>query len=176
MHRLTRQSPFGSGVKHTSFASVTVARDTEQAPLSIEVHSRDIEVDTFRASGKGGQHVNKTSSAVRLRHLPSGLVVACQAERSQHANRAKAHKLLKERLEERALSGKRLEEKSRHEARPDINFGRQIRSYVLDQSRIKDARTGIVSLDAQAVLDGKLERFLQAAVRERAKSKERRRT
>ncbi len=162
VHRLVRISPFDSNARrHTSFASVFVYPDIEKE-IEIEVLDKDVRVDTYRAGGAGGQHVNKTDSAVRLTHIPSGIVVQCQNERSQHQNRAMAVKVLKARLYERELEAKRQEQKALEDTKMDIAWGSQIRSYTLQPYRlIKDHRTDHESGDVMAVLDGKLEEFIE---------------
>lgn len=162
IHRLVRKSPFDSGNRrHTSFASVFVYPDIER-DLEIEVNEADVRVDTYRASGAGGQHVNKTDSAVRLTHIPSGIVVQCQSERSQHKNRAQAWKMLKARLYEQEMEKREEEKQALEESKSDIGWGHQIRSYVLDQSRIKDLRTGMETGNTQAFLDGDIDDFIYA--------------
>jgi len=165
IHRLVRKSPFNAGNKrHTSFASIFVTPEIEDA-IEIDINPKDLRVDTYRASGAGGQHVNKTDSAIRLTHIPSGLVVQCQSQRSQHQNRVNAMKQLKSKLYQ-------LEELRRNEAKKtleankeEISWGRQIRSYVLDSARIKDLRTGVETSDCDKVLDGNLDPFIEAALR-----------
>jgi peptide chain release factor 2 len=162
VHRLVRKSPFDSGNRrHTSFASVFVYPDIER-DIDIEINEADVRVDTYRASGAGGQHVNKTDSAVRLTHLPTGIVVQCQNDRSQHKNRAAAWKMLKARLYEYELEKQRAERQAMEEQKTDIAWGHQIRSYVLDQSRIKDLRTGMETSNTQAFLDGDIDAFIHA--------------
>jgi peptide chain release factor 2 len=162
IHRLVRKSPFDSGNRrHTSFASLFAYPDI-QRDTDIEISEDDVRVDTYRASGAGGQHVNKTDSAVRLTHLPTGIVVQCQSERSQHKNRAQAWKMLKARLYERELQKQEEEKRALEESKSDIGWGHQIRSYVLDQSRIKDLRTGKETGNVQAFLDGDIDDFIHA--------------
>jgi len=162
IHRLVRKSPFDSGNRrHTSFASVFVYPDIDR-DIEIEIDEADVRVDTYRASGAGGQHVNKTDSAVRLTHLPTGIVVQCQSDRSQHKNRAAAWKMLKARLYEHELAKLQQEKQALEEGKSDIGWGHQIRSYVLDQSRIKDLRTGLETGNTQAVLDGDIDDFIHA--------------
>lgn len=166
VHRLVRKSPFDSdNRRHTSFASVFVSPEVDDN-ISIDINPADLKMDVYRSSGAGGQHVNKTESAVRITHVPSGVVVACQTERSQHANRDRAMKQLKARLYEIEVQ-KRNEEKQRLEdSKTDIGWGHQIRSYVLDQSRIKDLRTGVERGDTQAVLDGDLDEYIEASLKQ----------
>lgn len=163
VHRLVRISPFDSNARrHTSFASVSVVPDIDQT-IDIQVRDEDLRVDTYRSSGAGGQHVNKTDSAVRLTHLPSGIVVACQNERSQHKNKATAMKLLKAKLYELEVAKKKEEMNKIAGERKQIDFGSQIRSYVMQPYQmVKDERTGLKSGDIQAVLDGDLEAFMEA--------------
>jgi peptide chain release factor 2 len=166
VHRLVRKSPFDSNARrHTSFASVFVYPEVDDS-IEVEINPADIRVDTFRASGAGGQHINKTDSAVRITHLPTNIVVTCQNDRSQHRNRAEAMAMLKAKLYEFELR-KRLEEQQKLEdAKTDIGWGHQIRSYVLDQSRIKDLRTNHEVGDTQRVLDGDLEDFIAASLKQ----------
>ncbi len=165
VHRLVRKSPFDSGNRrHTSFASVFVYPEVDDS-IEIEINPADLRIDTFRSSGAGGQHINKTDSAVRITHLPTGIVVQCQNDRSQHKNRAEAMAMLKARMYEAELR-KRMEEKQALEdSKSDIGWGHQIRSYVLDQSRIKDLRTGVETGNTQAVLDGELDAFITASLK-----------
>ena len=166
VHRLVRISPFDSNARrHTSFSSVTVYPVIDQS-IAIDIPDKDVRIDVYRASGAGGQHVNKTESAVRITHIPTGIAVACQTERSQHQNRDRAMKMLKAKLYEREIE-KRNAEKAKTEAtKSDIEWGYQIRSYVLDQSRIKDLRTGVEIADTQRVLDGDLTRFIEASLKQ----------
>ena len=163
VHRLVRISPFDSNKRrHTSFAAVTVVPEVDD-DIDIEVAESDLRVDTYRASGAGGQHVNRTDSAVRLTHLPTGVVVACQAERSQHKNRATAMKLLKSKLYELELRKREEEAAESHAAQSDVNFGSQIRSYVLHPyKQVKDLRTGVTIGNVDSVLDGDLDRLIEA--------------
>jgi len=165
VHRLVRKSPFDSGNRrHTSFASVFVSPEIDD-DINIDVNPADIEMDVFRSSGAGGQHVNKTESAVRLRHLPSGIVVGCQNERSQHKNRATAMKMLKAKLYELEVNKRNAAAKVLEDSKSDVSWGHQIRSYVLDQSRIKDLRTNVEVGNTTAVLDGDLDQFLEASLK-----------
>jgi len=165
VHRLVRKSPFDSGNRrHTSFASVFVYPEVDES-IEIEINPADLRVDTYRASGAGGQHVNKTDSAVRLTHEPSGIVVQCQTERSQHQNKDHAMKLLKAKLYEMELQQRNAEKQAMEDSKSDIGWGSQIRSYVLDQSRIKDLRTGVESSNTQAVLDGEINKFIEASLK-----------
>jgi peptide chain release factor 2 len=166
VHRLVRKSPFDSGARrHTSFAAVSVTPEVDDN-IDIEVNPADLRVDTYRSSGAGGQHVNKTDSAVRLTHLPTGVVVACQLERSQHKNRDKAMKMLKAKLYELEMAKRSAEKQKLEDAKSDIEWGHQIRSYVLDQSRIKDLRTGVEIADTQRVLNGHLDPFIEASLKQ----------
>lgn len=165
VHRLVRKSPFDADHRrHTSFASVFVSPEVDD-DIKIEINPADLRMDVYRSSGAGGQHVNKTESAVRLTHLPTGIVVACQSERSQHANRERALKLLKAKLYELELAKREAEKRKLEESKADIGWGNQIRNYVLDQSRIKDLRTGVERTDTQRVLDGDLDAFIEAALK-----------
>ena len=172
VHRLVRISPFdASGRRHTSFASVWVYPVVDDS-IRIEIADRDLRVDTYRSSGAGGQHVNKTDSAVRMTHLPTGIVVQCQNERSQHKNRAAAMSMLRARLYERELQARREEQAAREAGKADIGWGSQIRSYVLQPYRmVKDLRTGVETGNAQAVLDGDIDAFVSAALAARVGDK-----
>jgi peptide chain release factor 2 len=168
VHRLVRKSPFDSGNRrHTSFSSVFVSPEIDD-DIEIEVNMGDVRVDTFRASGAGGQHVNKTDSAIRMTHMPTGIVVQCQSDRSQHKNRASALKQLKAKLYELEMQKKREAQAAVEETKMDISWGSQIRSYVLDQSRVKDLRTNVETANTQAVLDGALDQFIEAALKQGA--------
>jgi peptide chain release factor 2 len=165
VHRLVRKSPFDSGNRrHTSFASVFVSPQIDD-DINIELNPADIEMDVYRSSGAGGQHVNKTESAVRLRHMPSGIVVACQGERSQHKNRATAMKMLKAKLYELEVNKRNAAAKVLEDSKSDVSWGNQIRSYVLDQSRIKDLRTNVEVGATDKVLDGDLDQFMEASLK-----------
>jgi len=165
VHRLVRKSPFDSGNRrHTSFASVFVYPEVDES-IEVDINPADLRVDTYRASGAGGQHVNKTDSAVRLTHEPSGIVVQCQTERSQHQNKDNAMKLLKAKLYEMELQQRNAEKQAMEDSKSDIGWGSQIRSYVLDQSRIKDLRTNVESSNTQAVLDGDINQFIEASLK-----------
>ncbi len=165
VHRLVRKSPFDSGNRrHTSFASVFVAPEIED-DIEIDINPSDVRVDTYRASGAGGQHVNRTDSAVRLTHLPTNTVVQCQSERSQHQNKDKAFKQLRAKLYEIEMLKRRAEQQIIEDNKADIGWGSQIRSYVLDQSRVKDLRTQVERTDPNAVLDGDLDDFIEASLK-----------
>ena len=166
VHRLVRKSPFDSNARrHTSFASVFVYPEVDDT-IEVEVNPADLRIDTFRASGAGGQHINKTDSAVRITHLPSGIVVQSQTDRSQHRNRAEAMAMLKSRLYELEARKRQAEQQRLEDAKTDIGWGHQIRSYVLDQSRIKDLRTNVEVGNTQAVLDGDLDDFIAASLKQ----------
>ena len=166
VHRLVRKSPFDSGNRrHTSFASVFVAPEVDD-DIDIEVDPSDLRIDVYRASGAGGQHVNRTESAVRITHLPTNIVVQCQNDRSQHKNKATAMNQLKAKLYELELQNRRAEASAVEETKADVGWGSQIRSYVLDQSRIKDLRTGVETGNTQAVLDGGLDTFIEASLKQ----------
>ncbi len=165
VHRLVRKSPFDSGSRrHTSFASVFVSPEIDDN-IDIDINPADLRVDTYRASGAGGQHINKTDSAVRLTHAPSGIVVQCQTERSQHKNRDNAMKLLRAKLYEIEVLKRSEEKQVMEDNKADIGWGSQIRSYVLDASRIKDLRTGVETSNTQAVLDGDIDEFIEASLK-----------
>ena len=166
VHRLVRKSPFDSGNRrHTSFASVFVYPEVDDS-IEITINPADLRIDTFRASGAGGQHINKTDSAIRITHLPTNIVVQCQNDRSQHKNRAEAMSMLKARLYEAELRKKNEEKQALEETKSDIGWGHQIRSYVLDQSRIKDLRTNYEVGNTQAVLDGDLDDFISESLKQ----------
>jgi len=166
VHRLVRKSPFDSGSRrHTSFASVFISPEIDEN-VEVDMNPADIRTDTYRASGAGGQHVNTTDSAVRLTHVPSGIVVQCQDDRSQHKNKAQAIKQLRAKLYEFQMQERLAEKHELEAAKADITWGNQIRSYVLDQARIKDLRTGVESFNTQAVLDGDLDMFIEASLKE----------
>jgi peptide chain release factor 2 len=165
VHRLVRKSPFDSGNRrHTSFASVFVSPEVDD-DIKVDLNPADIKMDVYRSSGAGGQHVNKTESAVRLTHVPTGLVVACQNERSQHKNRATAMKMLKAKLYELEFNKRNAAAKVLEDSKSDVSWGNQIRSYVLDQSRIKDLRTDVEIGDTNKVLDGHLDPFMEASLK-----------
>lgn len=165
VHRLVRKSPFDSGNRrHTSFASVFVSPEVDDT-IDIEINPADLRTDVYRASGAGGQHVNRTESAVRITHVPSGIVVQCQTERSQHANRDRCMKQLRAKLYEMEMLKRNAEKQKLEDSKSDIGWGSQIRSYVLDQSRIKDLRTGVETGNPQAVLDGDLDMFIEASLK-----------
>jgi peptide chain release factor 2 len=166
VHRLVRKSPFDSGNRrHTSFASVFVSPEVND-DIDIEINPADLRIDVYRASGAGGQHVNRTESAVRITHMPTNTVVQCQNDRSQHKNKATAMKQLKAKLYELELYTRRAEAAKVEESKADVGWGNQIRSYVLDQSRIKDLRTGVETGNTQAVLDGGLDLFIEAGLKQ----------
>jgi peptide chain release factor 2 len=166
IHRLVRKSPFDSNARrHTSFCSVFAYPEVDDS-IEVDINPADVRTDTFRASGAGGQHINKTDSAVRLTHVPSGIVVQCQNDRSQHRNRAEAWAMLKSRLYEAELRKRQTEQQQLEDSKTDIGWGHQIRSYVLDQSRIKDLRTNVEVGNTQAVLDGDLDDFIQASLKQ----------
>ena len=166
IHRLVRKSPFDSGARrHTSFASVFVYPEVDDS-IEVDINPADLRVDTYRASGAGGQHINKTDSAVRITHIPSGIVVQCQNDRSQHRNRAEAMAMLKSRLYEAELRKRQAEQQKLEDSKTDIGWGHQIRSYVLDQSRIKDLRTNVEIGNTQGVLDGDLDPFIEASLKQ----------
>lgn len=166
VHRLVRKSPFdSSGGRHTSFASVFVYPEVDDS-IVIDINPSDVRVDTFRASGAGGQHINKTDSAVRMTHMPTGIVVQCQDDRSQHNNRASAMLMLKSRLYEHEMRIRMAEQQKLEDTKTDVGWGHQIRSYVLDQSRIKDLRTGVESTNTQKILDGHLDDFIAASLKQ----------
>ena len=166
VHRLVRKSPFDSGNRrHTSFASVFAYPEVDDS-IEIEINPADLRIDTFRASGAGGQHINKTDSAVRMTHLPTGIVVQCQNDRSQHRNRAEAMAMLKSKLYEFELRKQQAEQQKLEDSKTDIGWGHQIRSYVLDQSRIKDLRTNFETGNTQAILDGDLDDFIAASLKQ----------
>ena len=166
VHRLVRKSPFdSSGGRHTSFASVFVYPEVDDS-IEVDINPADLRVDTFRASGAGGQHINKTDSAIRITHLPTGIVVQCQSDRSQHRNRAEAMAMLKSRLFELEMRKRQVEQDKLEASKTDVGWGHQIRSYVLDQSRIKDLRTNVEISNTQKVLDGDLDPFIAASLKQ----------
>jgi peptide chain release factor 2 len=165
VHRLVRKSPFDSGNRrHTSFAAVFVSPEVDD-DIDIEINPADLRIDVYRASGAGGQHVNKTESAVRITHLPTGAVTQCQNDRSQHKNKDVAMKQLKAKLYELEMQKRNSEQQALEDSKSDIGWGSQIRSYVLDQSRIKDLRTSVETSNTQAVLDGALDQFIEASLK-----------
>jgi peptide chain release factor 2 len=165
VHRLVRKSPFDSGNRrHTSFTAVFVSPEIDDN-IDIDINPSDVRTDTYRASGAGGQHVNKTDSAVRLTHEPSGIVVQCQSERSQHQNRDKAWKMLRAKLYEQEVMKRQEAAQATEDSKADIGWGSQIRSYVLDDSRVKDLRTGVETSNTQAVLDGGIDQFIEASLK-----------
>ena len=166
VHRLVRKSPFDSNARrHTSFCSVFIYPEVDDS-IEIDINPADVRTDTYRASGAGGQHINKTDSAVRLTHLPTNIVVQCQNDRSQHRNKDEAWKMLRARLYELELRKRQAEQQKLEDAKSDIGWGHQIRSYVLDQSRIKDLRTNYEVGNTQAVLDGDLDDFIEASLKQ----------
>lgn len=165
VHRLVRKSPFDSGNRrHTSFSSVFISPEVDDN-IDIEINPADLRIDVYRASGAGGQHVNRTESAVRITHLPSGIVTQCQNDRSQHKNKDQAMKQLKAKLYEMEVQKRNAEAQALEDTKSDIGWGSQIRSYVLDDSRIKDLRTGVETRNTQAVLDGDLDQFIEASLK-----------
>lgn len=165
VHRLVRKSPFDSGNRrHTSFAAVFISPEVDDS-IDIEINPADLRIDTYRASGAGGQHVNRTDSAVRITHTPSGIVVQCQNDRSQHKNKDQAMKQLRAKLYELEMQKKNAAQQALEDSKTDIGWGSQIRSYVLDQSRVKDLRTGVETSNTQAVLDGSLDQFIEASLK-----------
>jgi peptide chain release factor 2 len=165
VHRLVRISPFDSNKRrHTSFASVFVAPEIDDS-FEVEINPADLKTDVYRSSGAGGQHVNKTESAVRITHVPTGIVVACQTERSQHANRDRAMNMLRAKLYEQEMLKRTAEKQKLEDSKSDIGWGHQIRSYVLDDARIKDLRTGVERRDTQTVLDGDLDDYVEASLK-----------
>ena len=166
VHRLVRKSPFDSGNRrHTSFAAVFISPEIDE-DIDVDINPADLRIDTYRSSGSGGQHVNTTDSAVRITHLPTNIVVQCQNERSQHKNKAQALKQLRAKLYELELHKKTADQKTLEATKSDISWGSQIRSYVLDDSRVKDLRTGVETTNTQAVLNGDLDRFIEASLKE----------
>ncbi len=166
VHRLVRKSPFDSNARrHTSFASVFIYPEVDDS-IEVEINPADLRIDTYRASGAGGQHINKTDSAVRITHLPTNIVVQCQNDRSQHRNRAEAMAMLKSKLYEVELRKRQAEQDKLEDSKTDIGWGHQIRSYVLDQSRIKDLRTNVEIGNTQGVLDGDLDDFITASLKQ----------
>ncbi len=165
VHRLVRKSPFdSSGGRHTSFSSVFVYPEIDDS-IEVDINPADLRIDTYRASGAGGQHINKTDSAVRITHMPSGIVVQCQNDRSQHKNKDQAFKQLRAKLYEFEMQKKNADKQTMEDNKSDIGWGSQIRSYVLDDSRIKDLRTNVETRNTQAVLDGDLDKFIEASLK-----------
>jgi peptide chain release factor 2 len=166
VHRLVRKSPFdSSGGRHTSFASLFVSPEVDDS-IEVDINPADLRIDTFRASGAGGQHINKTDSAIRITHAPTGIVVQCQSDRSQHRNKAEAMSMLKSRMYELELRKRQAESDKLEATKTDVGWGHQIRSYVLDQSRIKDLRTNVEISNTQKVLDGDLDPFIEASLKQ----------
>ncbi|RKP50298.1 peptide chain release factor 2 [Pararobbsia silviterrae] len=166
VHRLVRKSPFdSSGGRHTSFSSVFVYPEIDDS-IEVDINPADLRIDTYRASGAGGQHINKTDSAVRITHMPTGIVVQCQNDRSQHRNRAEAMAMLKSRLYEAEMRKRQAEQDRLESTKTDVGWGHQIRSYVLDQSRIKDLRTNVEISNTRSVLDGDLDEFISASLKQ----------
>lgn len=166
IHRLVRKSPFDSNARrHTSFASVFVYPEVDES-FEIDINPSDLRIDTFRASGAGGQHIQKTDSAVRITHIPTGIVAVCQNGRSQHQNKADAMAVLKSKLYEAELRKRQAVQQAVEDSKSDISWGHQIRSYVLDQSRVKDLRTNVETGNTTAVLDGALEQFIEASLKQ----------
>lgn len=166
VHRLVRKSPFDSAnSRHTSFASIYVYPEIDDS-IEIEINPADLRIDTYRASGAGGQHINKTDSAVRITHQPTGIVVQCQNDRSQHRNKAEAMSMLRSKLYELEMRKRMADQQKLEDAKTDVGWGHQIRSYVLDQSRIKDLRTGVEISNTQKVLDGDLDSFIEASLKQ----------
>ncbi len=166
VHRLVRKSPFDSaGGRHTSFASLFVYPEVDDS-IEVDINPADLRIDTFRASGAGGQHINKTDSAVRITHIPTNIVVQCQSDRSQHRNRAEAMAQLKSRLHELEIRKRQAEQDNLEASKTDVGWGHQIRSYVLDQSRIKDLRTNVEISNTKSVLDGDLDEFISASLKQ----------
>ncbi len=166
VHRLVRKSPFdSSNGRHTSFASIYVYPEIDDS-IEVEINPADLRIDTFRASGAGGQHINKTDSAVRITHQPTGIVVQCQNDRSQHRNKAEAMAMLRSKLYELEMRKRQAEQQKLEDAKTDVGWGNQIRSYVLDQSRIKDLRTNVEISNTQKVLDGDLDAFIEASMKQ----------
>lgn len=167
VHRLVRKSPFDSGNRrHTSFTSVFISPEAEE-DIDIEINPAGLRIDTYRASGAGGQHVNRTDSAVRITHIPTGIVVQCQNDRSQHKNKAQAMKQLRAKLYELEITKQREKQAALEDSKSDISWGSQIRSYVLDASRVKDLRTGVETSNVQAVLDGDIDLFIEACLKKK---------
>ena len=165
IHRLVRKSPFDSNARrHTSFASVFIYPEVDDS-IEVEINPADLRIDTYRASGAGGQHINKTDSAVRITHLPTNIVVQCQNDRSQHRNRDEAWQMLRSRLYEHEMQKQRVAQQKLEDSKTDVGWGHQIRSYVLDNSRIKDLRTNVEISNTQKVLDGDLDPFIEASLK-----------